>query len=174
MVPTNGGEFVVGAQRHEFDVDLREHLRIGLEALSQSACAGQSAGVQLGVDGLRQFGLAGPLMGKGQKIDHDTAGAFGALLFDKRVECAGIGLARKDTIPVDQVQQRHRLLAQGVDHMPVIDDVAGLAILLRAAAPERHQMRRPQEAFEAVIVEMDAQAMAHEARGNGVENLAQE
>ena len=173
MVPANGSEFVVGAQRHEFDVDLRERLRIGPEALSQGACAGQSAGVQLGVDDLRQFCLASPLMGKGQQLDHDTAGAFCALLFDKHIEGAGIGLARKDAIPVDQVQQRHRLLAQGVDYMPVIDDVAGLAILLRTPAPERHQMRRPQETFEAVIEKMDAQAMAYEARGNGVENLAQ-
>ena len=43
------------------------------------------------------------------------------------LEGFAIGLTREQLVAVDQIWQRHRLLAQRVDHVPVIDDVTALA-----------------------------------------------
>jgi len=56
---------------------------------------------------------------------------------EERVEGAGIGLARKNLIPVNQVCERHRLFAQGMNDMAVIDDVTGLTVVAWPAAPDR-------------------------------------
>ena len=74
-------------------------------------------------------------MGEGQKFNHDAAGVFGALVFKKYIESTGIGLAWKDLIPIDQIQQRHRLLAQRMNDVPVVDDMARLAVVLWPTAP---------------------------------------
>ena len=57
-----------------------------------------------------------------------------------------------------------------MDDVPVIDDVAVLAVGMRAAATQRHQRRRAEEAFEPVIVEPHAQPMADQTRGHRVEH----
>ena len=58
-----------------FDVDVRHRCRgIGREAFAQHDQVGQPAGIEVGVDGLGEFGLAGPLMRQRQQLDHDPAG----------------------------------------------------------------------------------------------------
>jgi hypothetical protein len=58
--------------------------------------------------------------------------------------------------------------ARGMDDVPVMDDVAVLAVGVRTAAAQRHQRRRAEEAFEPVIVE--PQAMTDQARWHRVEH----
>ena len=57
-----------------------------------------------------------------------------------------------------------------MDDVPIVDDMTPLAAGLTPSAADRHDGRRAQEAFEAIIVEMHAQAMADQARGCGVEH----
>ena len=76
-------------------------------ARSGNRPASRSASIRLG-----EFGFAGALMGERQQADHDRAGppflTFGA----QRLEGAGIGRTREQLIAIDQIEQRHRLLAQ--------------------------------------------------------------
>jgi len=66
-------------------------------------------------------------MGEGEKVDHDAAGLPVWQALQQRVERAPERLAREKLVAIDQVQQRHRLLAQGMDDMAVIDDMGVLA-----------------------------------------------
>ena len=68
----------------------------------------------------------------------------------RRFEGALISTAREELLAVDQVEQGHRLAAQGMDDVPVIDDVAVLAVGVRGrprrsvisgVAPRKHSRR---------------------------------
>src|ERR1700675_3167958 len=85
-----------------------------------------------------------------------------------------IGWAREQLIAVDQIVERHRLLAQRVDHVPIIDDVPTVALRYRPSTTERHHRSCAEEALEPVIVEVHAQAMANEPRWRRVEDAAQD
>ena len=113
-------------------------------------------------------------MGERQQADHDRAGTAFLTLLAQRFEGPGIGRTREQLVTVDQVEQRHRLPAQGMDDMAVVDDVAALALRHRLAAPQRGNRRRAEEAFEPVVVNADPQAMADQARRHGVEHAPQE
>jgi hypothetical protein len=49
-------------KRHQLDGDVGDTGGIGCEALREGVEVGQPAGVELGVDGLGEFGLAGAFM----------------------------------------------------------------------------------------------------------------
>ena len=115
-------------QRHQFDGDVGNRGGIGREASFEQTEIGQSAGIQFGLDGLGEFGLASPIMGQRQQPDHGAAGRLLAAALQQRLEGALISTAREELLAVDQVEQGHRLAAQGVDDVPVIDDVAMLAV----------------------------------------------
>ena len=66
-----------------------------------------------------------------------------------------------------------RLLAQCMDHVPVVNDVTTLAVRDGLAPPERHHGRRAQEAVEPIVVEVHAQPITDQPRRRGVENTAQ-
>ena len=55
--------------------------------------------------------------------------------------------------------------------MAVIDHMAMLAAGMRPAAAQRHQRRRAKKAFEPIVVQAHAQAMANQARGHRIEHL---
>ena len=78
-------------------------------------------------------------------------------------------------IAIDQIEQCHRLLAQRVDDVTVVDHVAMLAAGLgRSTAPQGQEPGRAEEAFEPVVVEVNIQPVADQTRGNGVENAPQD
>src|SRR5260370_32815055 len=83
------------------------------------------------------MGAARPLLGVGGQ---------------QRLEGALIGTAREELLAIDQVEQSHRLAAQGMDDMPVIDDLASLAAGMRATATQAHPRRRTQQAFAPVFL----------------------
>ncbi len=60
----------------------------------------------------------------------NASGLLLALLGQQRLERAGVSAAREQLIAIDQIEQRHRLLAQRMDDVMVIDDVAVLAVPL--------------------------------------------
>ena len=80
----------------------------------------------------------------------------------------------KQLIAIDQIEERHRLPAQLVDDVMVVDHMAMLAApLRRSATPQGQQLRRAEKAFEPVVIEADIKAMANQARGNAIEHAPQ-
>ena len=112
-------------------------------------------------------------MREGKQIDHQPAGGPFGELFEQPVEGLSIGVAREQLGAVDQAEQRHRLLAQGVDDVVIIDDMTVLAVGIGPAAVERHQQRAAHEQLEAIIEEPDAEAVTDQPRRHRVEHLAQ-
>ena len=56
---------------------------------------------------------------------------------------------REQLIAIDQIEERHRLAAQRMDDVMVVDHMAMLAAALRRpAAPQGQQLRRAKKAFE--------------------------
>jgi len=133
----------------------------------------QPARIQFRVDQPCQLNLAAAIMGERQQLDCQFARALVAHALVQRLVGACIGGVREQLIAVDQIVERHRLLAQRVDHVPIIDDVTALALRHRPSTPERHHRSCAEEALEPVIVEMHAQAMANEPRRRRVEDAAQ-
>ena len=64
--------------------------------------------------------------------------------------------------------------------VPVVDDMAALAVGVGAGAPQRQHLRRAdpgsgsgaRKAFQAVVIETHAQAMTDQARGGGGERAS--
>ncbi len=108
-----------------------------------------------------------------EQADHDAASPLLGLLGLQGLEGAGIGGPREELVAVDEVEQRHRLAAQGVDDMMVVDHVAALAVRLRTPAGQGHHGGRAEEAIEAVVIQADPQLMADQPRGHRIEDLAQ-
>src|SRR5437899_5831102 len=104
-------------------------------------------------------------MSERQQPDHGAARLLVAVTGQQRFEGALIGAAREELLTIDQVEQGDWLAAQGMDDVPVIDDVAMLATGMRPPAAQRRERRRAEEAFESVVVEPHAKPMADQARG---------
>ena len=60
---------------------------------------------------------------------------------------------REQLIAVGKIIERHRLFAERVNDMAVIDDVAALFVGDRPPAFERHHRRRAEKAFEPAVVD---------------------
>lgn len=146
----------------------------GLQACSQRRQVGQASSVEIGVDQVGQLGFAGAFMGERKQSDHDLAGAPLLTLLAQRFEGSRIGRPRKQLVPVDQIEQRHRLLAQGVDDMAVVDDMAALAFRHGPAAPQRGDQHGAEEAIEPVVTDAHPRAMADQPRRHGVEHAPQD
>jgi hypothetical protein len=69
-----------------------------------------------------------------------------------------------------KIGKHHRLAAQGVDDMPVIDDMAAPVFAIATAARQGHQMRGPEEELEPVVVQSDQQPVTDQPRRYGVED----
>ena len=122
----DGGQFVIGGERQEFDGNLGDRGSIRLEALAQAIEVRQNAGVQIGVERTREFDLTGAVMREGKQADHGPTSLLLALLGLQYLEGASISAAREQLIAIDQIEQRHRLIAQRMDDVVVVDDVAVL------------------------------------------------
>ena len=152
---------------------MRHAARIGSEVSAQERQVGEPVGVQLGGETLGEFGLATALMREREQVDHEAACLLLGQLLEEGVEGSAIGFAREEPVAVDEVEERHRLAAQGMDHVPVIDDLIVLAVRMRAPARQRHEMRAADEQVEPIVVEAHPQSMADQARWDRVEHLAQ-
>src|SRR5437660_3514861 len=110
---------------------------------------------------MREFGFTGAVMSERKQADHCPAGLLLALLGQERLEGAGISAAREQLIAIDQIEQRHRLLAQRMDDVMIVDDVAMLAAALRRpATPQGQQLRGAEEALKPVVVEVNIETVA--------------
>ena len=146
---------------------------LGTEALDQRREIGQDAAVEIGLQREGEFGLAGAFVRERENPHHGAAGRPFAQSREQRLERQGEGPAREELVAIDEIQQRHRLAAQRMDHVPIIDDMGVLAARLGPPAPQGENRRRALEAFEPIVVEMHAQPLADQPRGDRIEHLAQ-
>jgi len=84
-----------------------------------------------------------------------------------------VGGAREQRVAVDQVEQRHRLAAQAVDDVAVVDHLDAPPIARGAAARQGEHVALGEEAFQPVIIDAQAEPEADQARRHGVEHLFQ-
>jgi len=119
--------------------------------------------VEAGGQRIGQLALAAALVGNGEELDHSAAGLALRQSFDKQIESSPVGLTRKQPIAVDEVDERHRLAPQGMDHVPVIDDLVVLAGGRGPATRQGHEVGGADEDVEPVVIEANAQAMADQA-----------
>ena len=109
-----------------------------------------------------------------QQFDHQLAGGTFRQPLAQMIEHVAVGLARPELISIHQVQQRHRLAPECVDHVPVIDDVTVLAVTAGAASYQGQHPRAADEQLHPVIVQARSRTVADEARGYGIKYLAQD
>src|ERR1700731_5337409 len=88
---------------------------------------------------MREFGFAGAVMSERKQADHCPAGLLLTLLGQQRLEGAGISAAREQLIAIDQIEQRHRFLAQRMDDVMIVDDVTVFTAPLRRLTPPQGQ-----------------------------------
>ena len=101
-----------------------------------------------GIPGSRSALLTGAVMSERKQADHCAAGLLLGLLGQQRLECTDISTAREQLIAIDQMEQRHRFLAQRMDDVMVVDDVAVLtAPLRRPTTPQGQELRGAEEAL---------------------------
>ena len=60
------------------------------------------------------------------RADHSAARVLLAITGQQRLEGALIGGAREELLTIDQIEQAHWLAAQGMDDVPVVDQVGEL------------------------------------------------
>jgi len=109
----DGCEFVVAAQRYQRHRDHRHRCRIGSEALTQQRQIGQPP-ASSSASMSRQLSLAAA-SGQRQQLGRQPCTTLVADALMQGLEGACIGRTREQLITVDQVVERHRLLAQGRD-----------------------------------------------------------
>ena len=110
-----------------------------------------------------QFGLAGALERERGKADHGAAGWSLAETGEQGIERQGEGSAGEELITIDQIEQRHRLAAQGMDDVTIVDDMAMSAVRLGPTAPQDDDGRRALKAFQPIVVEAHPRPVADPA-----------
>jgi hypothetical protein len=70
-----------------------------------------------------------------QKADHGAARGSLTESGEQGVERKGVGAAGEELRAIDQIEQRHRLAAQRMDDMAIVDDMAMFAVWQRSPAP---------------------------------------
>jgi hypothetical protein len=112
-------------------------------------------------------------MGEGEELDSRAAGQAVGQAGAQGLESAGVGRPGEEFVAVDQPEQRHRLAAERVDDVPVVDHMAVPAVGMRSPAGGGELVRAAEVDLEPAVVEAHAQAMADQARWHAVEHLAQ-
>lgn len=124
----------------------------------QPSEVGQLAGAQVGGELIGEFGLAAALVRHRKEIDHEPASSPVRQSFAQAIENSAVAIAREQSITVDEIEQRHWLAPQGMDHVP-IDDLVVLAVWMRPPTRQGEEMGAANERVE-TIVEGHAQLVA--------------
>src|SRR5271166_4008524 len=105
--------------------------------------------------------------------DHGAASWSLTETGEQGLERQGEGSAGEELVAIDQIEERHRFAAQGMDDVTIVDDMTMFAVRLGPTAPQGDDGRRALETFEPIVIETHPQPMADQSRGNRVEHLAQ-
>lgn len=98
----------------------RQPGRIRAEERSQGCQIRQFAGVERSGKLFSQFTLAATIMSQRQQFDGNLASLFVRQLLDENVEGSTIFQPGKELVAIDEIPKRHRLLAQGMNDVPVV------------------------------------------------------
>ena len=98
-------------QRRHLDGNVGKSGRMWREASAERFEIGQSSGVELGIDGLREFGFTGAVVSQRQQPDNSAACLLLAVTGEQRLEGAPVGAAREELLTIDQIEQGHWLAA---------------------------------------------------------------
>jgi hypothetical protein len=109
-----------------------------------------------------QLPLAAPIVGQSQELDGDLAGLFVGKPVHENLKDPAVFLPWKQLFAIDKLKQRHRLFAQRMDDMPIIDHLVVLAAGVRTSSLERHQMRAADKDVETVVGKAHAQPVTDE------------
>ena len=115
----------------------RQLIRIRAEDRSQGHQVGQFVGVERSGKLLGQFTLATAIMSQGQQFDGDLASLPVRQLLEESVESPSIFRTGEELVAIDQVEKRHGLFAQRVDHVVIVDDLIVLATRVGATPRQR-------------------------------------
>jgi hypothetical protein len=113
------------------------------------------------------------LIAAAQQFDRNLAGLSVGQLVDEHVKGPAIFLPGEELVPVDEIEERHRLLAQGMNDVPIIDDLIVPSVGMAAPTRQGHQMRPADEDHKTIVEETYPQPVANQAGWHGVEDLAQ-
>ena len=130
------------------DVLPRKGRLLERKACSQGLDIGEGAGPERFFDGVGDFRFAAVFVGHGKELDGETARLFFAHGFLHLIEEVAIGLSRKELIAVGQTCQSHGFALQGLDDVPIIDDVGTVSPM---SARQGFDPRRSLEEFDPVI-----------------------
>ena len=153
-------EVLVGGERDEVDDHVRQARRIGREVGADGAHVGQPPGLQIGGEKIGEF-VRPRSWARASKSTMMRQAAGQPL--QECVEGSSIGLAGEELIPIDEVEERHRLAAERVDHMSIVDDLVVLAVGMDSPAGQRHQVAAADEHVEPVVIQAHTQAMPDQA-----------
>src|SRR5690606_4670942 len=119
------------------------------EESSQGGNIGQVAGIEDLGELLGQFALAASIMGQRQQINHDLARLPVRQPLNELVEGPAVFLPREELVAIDEIKKRHRLFAQGMDDVPIIDDLIVSPVGMASAPGQRHQLCSSDKNLEA-------------------------
>jgi hypothetical protein len=91
-----------------------------LEALAQSIEIGKLAGREIRVDCRGELPLACAVMGECEQAHHGATSVLVAGFGQQLLDCPCIGAARDQLVAIDQIEQGHRLSAQGMNNVAVL------------------------------------------------------
>src|SRR5580658_2937518 len=89
------------------------------------------------------------------------------------IEHVTVGLAGPQLISIYEVQQRHGLAPQRMDHVPIIDHMTVLAVAAGSTPYEREHARAADEQLHAIIKQARARTVADQPRGHRIKYLSQ-
>ncbi len=145
-----------------------------LEVFGEIASVGKTPEAKLVCDQSREFGLAALVMGEPEQIHHAPAGV--PLRQSVGQRCPGIGIlgAGKEPVAIDRSRQRLRFASQGMDDMPVVDAIDALSIVTLTQAGMADGMGSPEPCLDTVVIDVDPEPLADQARGRTVEDAMHE
>jgi len=158
-------------ERGERDRPVGQIARGRPQPRAQTVGVGQPAGGELGGDELGELGLAGVVVGEDEEADDPLAGVPAGQRVRQPSPRLGVGRRREEAVAVDRIGEGLGLAAQRRQDVAVVDDMNALAVAAGAAARMGHDMGGAEPGLDAVVVEVDPQAVADEARRGAVEDL---
>ena len=72
-------------------------------------------------------------------------------MFRQGFEGLAIFLAREELVAINEAAERHRLFAQGMDDVVVVDDLIVPPVGVAASAAQRHQVRTADEDIQPIV-----------------------
>lgn len=91
-----------------------------------------------------------------QKLDGDLASLLVRKVFDEGLESSAIFLPREKLVAINEAPERHRLFAQGMDDVVVVDDLIVPPVSVAASPAQRHQVRTSDKDLQPIVEQVSS------------------